>query len=111
MRVDQLWRYPVKSVGGEQLADARVGVLGIDGDRVLAVRDEQDEVTWAGAVPELMRVRAMTAGAGGPELILPDGRRSAPTRRMPTTGSAPRSTRRSPWPGTNRTSRTPRCTC
>ena len=75
MRVDQLWRYPVKSVGGEPLAAAAVGVLGVDGDRVLAVRDEQDEVTWAGAVPELMQVRAVTAGAGVAELILPDGRR------------------------------------
>jgi uncharacterized protein YcbX len=75
MRVEQLWRYPVKSVGGESLAAATVGVLGIDGDRVLAVRDERDEVTWAGAVPELMQVRAVTAGAGAAELILPDGRR------------------------------------
>jgi len=75
MRVDQLWRYPVKSVGGEQLTGARVGLLGIEGDRVIAVRDEKDEVTWAGAVPALMQLRAVTVGAGVAELILPGGER------------------------------------
>jgi MOSC domain-containing protein len=75
MRVDQLWRYPVKSVGGEPLPAATVGVLGVEGDRVVAVHDERDEVTWAGAVPALMRVRAVTAGTDTAELILPDGER------------------------------------
>lgn len=75
MRVDQLWRYPVKSVGGETLASATVGVLGIEGDRVVAVQDERGEVTWAGAIPALMRVRAATVGAGVAELVLPDGER------------------------------------
>jgi len=75
MRVDQLWRYPVKSVGGESLSGAEVGVFGIEGDRVVAVHDEQDEVTWAGAVPALMRVRAVTAETGVTELILPGGER------------------------------------
>jgi uncharacterized protein len=75
MRVEQLWRYPVKSVGGEPLVAADVGALGVDGDRILAVHDEGDEVTWAGAVPGLMRVRAVTAAPGAAELILPDGER------------------------------------
>lgn len=75
MKVDQLWRYPVKSVGGEPLTAAAVGALGIEGDRVLAVQDEQGELTWAGAVPALMQVRAVTAGVGVAELILPGGER------------------------------------
>ncbi|MGC9665442.1 MOSC domain-containing protein [Planosporangium sp. 12N6] len=75
MRVDQLWRYPVKSVGGEPLTAATVGAHGIEGDRIIAVHDERDEVTWAGAVPALMRVRAVTVDAGVAELILPDGGR------------------------------------
>ncbi|MFC8430194.1 MOSC domain-containing protein [Streptomyces sp. NPDC057253] len=75
MRVDQLWRYPVKSVGGERLTAATVGVLGIEGDRGIAIHDEGDEVTWAGAVPALMRLRAVTLGPGVAELVLPDGRR------------------------------------
>ncbi|AWW35430.1 MOSC domain-containing protein [Streptomyces cadmiisoli] len=75
MRVDQLWRYPVKSVGGEQLTAASVGVFGIEGDRGIAVRDEREEVTWAGAVPALMGLRAVTLGPGVAELVLPDGQR------------------------------------
>ncbi|MEU0602894.1 MOSC domain-containing protein [Streptomyces sp. NPDC006393] len=75
MRVDQIWRYPVKSVGGEPLTAAAVGALGIEGDRGVAVHDERDEVTWAGAVPALMRLRAVAVGPGLAELILPDGRR------------------------------------
>jgi uncharacterized protein YcbX len=75
MRVDQLWRYPVKSVSGEPLSAAAIGVLGIEGDRVVAVHDEQDEVTWAGAIPPLMQVRAVTVDAGPTELILPNGER------------------------------------
>jgi len=39
MVVEELWRYPVKSMGGEQLAVADVGELGIDGDRQWAVID------------------------------------------------------------------------
>lgn len=75
MRVHQLWRYPVKSVGGEPLTVAAIGAHGVDGDRVLAVRDGKDEVTWAGAIPALMRLRAVLVGAGLAELILPDGQR------------------------------------
>jgi uncharacterized protein YcbX len=70
-----MWRYPVKSVGGERLTAATVGVLGVEGDRVIAVHDERDDVTWAGAIPPLMRVRAVAAGAGVAELILPGGER------------------------------------
>lgn len=75
MRVDQLWRYPVKSVGGERLTAATVDVLGIEGDRGIAIHNEREEVTWAGAVPALMRLRAVTLGPGVAELVLPDGRR------------------------------------
>jgi uncharacterized protein YcbX len=50
-------------VGGEQLTDAAIGSLGINGDRVVAVRDERDEITWAGAVPALMQVQAAALGA------------------------------------------------
>lgn len=76
MRVDQIWRYPVKSLGGEPLTAATVDTLGIEGDRVIAVRDEKrDEITWAGGVPGLMRVRAVTVAPGVAELIPPDGER------------------------------------
>ena len=37
-RVESLWRYPVKSMRGEQLSDAFVGFAGIYGDRMYAFR-------------------------------------------------------------------------
>src|SRR5262245_50129130 len=37
-RVDSLWRYPVKSMGGEELDEAFAGYSGIYGDRVFAFR-------------------------------------------------------------------------
>ncbi|MEH1129670.1 MOSC domain-containing protein [Micromonospora sp. CPCC 206061] len=75
MHLEQLWRYPVKSIGGERLDAVAVGVLGIEGDRGIGVRDERDEFTWAGDVPGLMRVGAVTVEPGVVELHLPDGRR------------------------------------
>jgi uncharacterized protein YcbX len=75
MRVEQLWRYPVKSIGGEPLDAVTVGAFGIEGDRAVAVQDAEGEVTWAGAIPGLMRVTASTAGPGVATLLLPDGAR------------------------------------
>ena len=75
MRVDQLWRYPVKSVGGERLTAATVGAFGIEGDRTIAVLDERDEVTWAGEIPPLMQLRAVTVALGVADVVLPDGGR------------------------------------
>ena len=34
MKVAQIWRYPVKSMAGERLEHARIGPLGIEGDRI-----------------------------------------------------------------------------
>lgn len=38
-RVDSLWRYPVKSMRGEELAEAFIGFAGVYGDRLYAVRN------------------------------------------------------------------------
>lgn len=35
-RVDSLWRYPVKSMRGEELAEAFLGFAGVYGDRLYA---------------------------------------------------------------------------
>ncbi|MBV9515816.1 MAG: MOSC N-terminal beta barrel domain-containing protein, partial [Mycobacteriaceae bacterium] len=37
--VAQLWRYPVKSLGGEQVEYVDIGARGLRGDRLWAVRD------------------------------------------------------------------------
>ncbi len=58
-RVAELWRYPVKSMGGEQLTRATIGSRGIPGDRGWALRDEAaGEMRGAKKMPILMRCRA-----------------------------------------------------
>jgi uncharacterized protein len=48
MRVSKLYRYPVKSMGGEELQSTRVALNGIAGDRRLAIVDvETGEVACA----------------------------------------------------------------
>src|ERR1041385_1526571 len=37
-KVDSLWRYPVKSMRGEELAEAFAGFAGVYGDRLFAFR-------------------------------------------------------------------------
>ncbi len=60
-RVREIWRYPVKSMAGEQLAEAHVYWHGVDGDRRAAfVRgDDHSGFPWLTArqVPELVRYR------------------------------------------------------
>ncbi|MDX2170733.1 MAG: MOSC domain-containing protein [Deltaproteobacteria bacterium] len=58
-RVVEVWRYPVKSMGGESLQSAAFGPLGIPGDRGWALRDETaGEIRGAKKMPLLMRCRA-----------------------------------------------------
>jgi uncharacterized protein YcbX len=55
----QLWRYPVKSMGGERLAAAHLGLRGIPGDRGWAVYDEARQgITGAKRLPGLRGCRA-----------------------------------------------------
>ena len=37
-KVESLWRYPVKSMRGEELSEAFVGFAGVYGDRLFAFR-------------------------------------------------------------------------
>jgi uncharacterized protein YcbX len=39
MRLEQIWRYPVKSMAGEQLDSVELGPLGLTGDRRVALVD------------------------------------------------------------------------
>lgn len=57
--IEGLFRYPVKSMGGEWLADATLGWHGLEGDRRLAIRRLADcgGFPWltAGRLPDLIR--------------------------------------------------------
>ncbi len=51
----ELWRFPVKSMGGEQLQECAVGPRGLHADRMWAVRDlELEAVTTARRLPALL---------------------------------------------------------
>jgi len=71
MWLSEIWRYPVKSVGGEQLTQADVGYDGIPGDRVVHVQDRRGRVVTARARPRLLVHRA-TLGSDSEPLV--DGR-------------------------------------
>lgn len=58
--VQQIWRYPVKSMAGERLAECSVHSLGIPGDRGWALRDETSrEITNGKRIPLLMQCAAL----------------------------------------------------
>lgn len=53
--IKQLWRFPVKSMGGGRLAQCLVTEQGVVGDRCWAMRDEaRQEVQWGKMYPQLM---------------------------------------------------------
>lgn len=54
-----IWRYPVKSMAGEQLTSSMVSTQGLLGDRSWALRDEQaQEIRGAKKMPQLMLCEA-----------------------------------------------------
>lgn len=82
--IQQIWRYPVKSMAGERLGECTVESLGIPGDRGWALRDESSrEITNGKRIPLLMQCAASyrdqpTSGTIPlVEITLPDGARIA----------------------------------
>ena len=79
--VDQLWRYPVKSMMGERLDASEVSLSGVVGDRGWAARDEvRGGIRGAKKIGTLMTLAARyvippTAAVPTPavEITLPDG--------------------------------------
>jgi MOSC domain-containing protein len=78
--VQELWRYPVKSMGGERIEQATLGAAGLPGDRGWAVRDEAaGEIRGGKKLPGLMLCSARYLrepdGRTVPpaEITLPDG--------------------------------------
>jgi uncharacterized protein YcbX len=66
MKVAEIWRYPVKSMGGENLDRAMVGSLGIAGDRVVHVEDAHGRVITARTHPRLLGHHAKLNSSGEP---------------------------------------------
>ena len=71
MRIQEIWRYPVKSMAGESLDAADLTESGVAGDRIAQVRNTAGRILTARTRPLLLRHRA-TLESGGQ--ILVDGR-------------------------------------
>jgi uncharacterized protein len=70
MRIGEIWRYPVKSMAGEQLQNAQLTPLGIPGDRLLYVLDRHDQIVSARTRPRLLAHKATLSSDGE---VLVDG--------------------------------------
>ena len=71
MRVAALWRYPVKSLRGESLAEAELTMLGIRGDRLVHARRPEGRVYTARTHPGMLGLRGGLQPDGTPTI---DGR-------------------------------------
>jgi len=68
MRVAELWRYPVKSLRGEQLLEAEVGALGIPSDRLVHARRPGGRVFTARTHPGLLGLQGGIDLDGAPTI-------------------------------------------
>lgn len=74
MRVLELWRYPVKSLQGEQLDSVVLAGAGLEGDRRFAIYDAETGFgLTARRVPQLLFASARLRDDGSVEITLPDG--------------------------------------
>jgi len=74
VRVVELWRFPVKSLGGERLPAAAIGPEGVEGDRQWALFDTDSGFgLTARRVPDLLFATARLRPDGAVEVVLPDG--------------------------------------
>ena len=68
MRVTELWRFPVKSLQGERLTSARLGPLGVEGDRQWALFDlDTGFGLTARRVPDLLFAAGRLRASGSAE--------------------------------------------
>ena len=71
MKVSKIWRYPVKTMGGEALQRACLGPLGIEGDRVVHVENLHGEVITSRSHPRFLGHKGSLGPDGEPRV---DGR-------------------------------------
>ena len=71
MWLSEIWRYPIKSMGGEQLTEAAIGEEGVPGDRVVHVEDGRGRTVTSRSKPRLLLHRGALGQDGEPRV---DGR-------------------------------------
>src|SRR5262249_34857642 len=69
--IAELWRYPVKSFGGEGLTEADLQMSGIVGDRIYQVRRSDGRIVDARAHPKMLALRPTLESNGD---LLIDGK-------------------------------------
>ncbi len=76
--VESIWRYPVRSMRGEELAQARIGVGGVEGDRLFAFRSSvsRPEFPYFTARQQhaMLKYRPRLRAPDSAEVEMPDGR-------------------------------------
>jgi uncharacterized protein YcbX len=68
MRVAELWRYPIKSLKGEQLEQAEITPNGIPGDREIVVLNSAGRVITSRSRPKLLGLRGQLSEDGTPTI-------------------------------------------
>jgi hypothetical protein len=63
MFVEEIWRYPVKSMAGERMPRAEVGELGIAGDRTILVHVGGRVAIASGFLKSAQKLRALDANS------------------------------------------------
>ena len=71
MWIQEIWRYPVKSMAGETLQTAELTEFGVAGDRIIQVRSAAGRMMTARTWPLLLRHHAVL---NSDDLVLVDGR-------------------------------------
>jgi MOSC domain-containing protein len=66
MHVGELWRYPVKSLAGERVEAVEIGLLGLEGDRVVRVRGATGRRITARQFPGLLGLKGTLRADGTP---------------------------------------------
>jgi uncharacterized protein YcbX len=78
--VSRLWRYPVKSLLGEECRELAIEARGVAGDRLFALLDAQGKLGSGKDTRRMRRIdglfslRARSRADGMPEILFPDGR-------------------------------------
>ena len=66
MRLEAIWRYPIKSMAGERLESAALGPFGVPGDRTAYVVDERGAIVSARTRAGLLGLHGGVDGHGEP---------------------------------------------
>ena len=66
MTIKYLWRYPVKTMGGEMLEKANLGSLGMEGDRIVQVQRSDGSVITSRTHPRFLGHKAKLGSNGEP---------------------------------------------